>query len=205
MSDLFFIIKRYDGLLNKVFVLVKWFIFPFKKMEEYLPVEGEVVDIGCGEGVLTIYLALKSKKRRVYGIDLDKRRIVLAKKAAFELKNIRFLLEDALLWRKKVDAIVVSDVFHHFLPTDQENFLEKAYKLLRKNGILVIKEINRDDVIRSKLSRFWDYLLYPADSVNYWSTKKLVRKLKTLGFQVDFFRASVLFPGSTIVYICSKK
>jgi len=205
MNDLISVLTRYPYIKNKIFVLIKWFIFPFKQMEKYLPNKGEIVDIGCGEGVFSIYLSLKSKKREVYGIDTDKKRIDLAKKAAIGVTNLKFLVADAFFWEKKVAAITVSDVFHHFPTKDQEKFLERTYRLLNKRGYLIIKEINKDDLIRSKLSRFWDYLLYPEDQINYWSKSDFIRKLTEIGYQVFTKREAYLFPGSTILYICSKK
>lgn len=204
MNDLTLILKRYPDIKNKIFVLIKWFIFPFNQMEKYLPDEGEIVDVGCGEGVFSIYLSLKSKKRKVYGIDTSKKRIGLAKKAAKGITNLKFLVTNALFWGKRVDAIAVSDVFHHFPTQDQEKFLEKTYRLLNKRGYLIIKEINKSDFFRAKLSRLWDFILYPKDKINYWTAKDLNAKLKKLGFNVLVKRASLFFPGSTIVYICSK-
>lgn len=204
MNDLISILTKYPHIKNKIFVLIKWFIFPFKQMEKYLPDKGEIVDIGCGEGVFSIYLSLKSKKREVYGIDTDKKRIDLAQKAAIGITNLKFLVANALVWEKNVAAIAVSDVFHHFSLTDQEKFLKKTYSLLNKSGCLIIKEINKNDIFRAKLSRLWDLILYPKDKINYWATNDLVKKLKKLGFKVIVKRASFFFPGSTVIYICSK-
>ncbi|MCM8787386.1 MAG: class I SAM-dependent methyltransferase [Candidatus Omnitrophica bacterium] len=205
MSDLTSVFIRYPHIKNKIYILIKWLIFPFKQMEKYLPKKGEIVDVGCGEGLLSVYLSLRSKKRRVYGIDTDRKRIELAKKAAKGITNLQFFVQDALSWKKRVDAVVVSDVFHHFSPSSQEKFLKIAQQVIKKNGCLVIKEINKSDFIRARLSRLWDYILYPGDKINYWTIRKLVNRLKKLDFKVKVFRASLFLPASTIVYVCSKR
>lgn len=205
MKDILKLLKLYPGIKNKIFVFFKWLIFPFENIEKYLPKQGEIVDIGCGEGVLSIYLSYKERKRYVYGIDFDKDKIVLAKKAGQGFKNLEFKISDALSWDKRIDGLVISDTFHHFPRKTQELFLKKAATLLKKRGVLVIKEINKDDLIRSKLSRFWDFILYPKDEINYWSILDFKSRLKALGFQVSVKREAILFPGSTILYICSKK
>lgn len=205
MNNFIAMLRRFPGIKNKIFVFIKWFIFPFRKMEEYTGNKREIVDIGCGEGLLSIYLSLKNKQRKVYGVDIDRKRIELAKKAGQGLSNLRFITVNALKWKKKVDVIIVSDVFHHFSRGDQEKFLRKAGDLLYKGGCLMIKEINKDDPIRGKLSRVWDFLLYPHDEINYWSKTDMVAKLREYGFSVKVEREAVLFPGSTFLYICIKK
>lgn len=174
-------------------------------MEEYLGNKKEIVDVGCGEGLLSIYLSLKNTQRKVYGIDIDRKRIELARKAGYGLPNLHFMAMDALAWKNKVDVIIVSDVFHHFSANKQEKFLNNVSKLLNKEGFLLIKEINKDDPIRGRLSRIWDFLLYPHDQINYWSKTNLVAKLREYGFSIKIKREALLFPGSTLLYICIKK
>lgn len=203
--DFYYLIKRYSSLRDKIYVLVRWFIYPFYKMEHYLPESGIILDVGCGEGTFSIYCALKEKKRKVYGIDVDGRRIRVAKKASSDLDNTDFVIKDVLSWKKKVDAIILCDVFHHFKLKTQKIFLKTAYSLLNKNGRLIIKEINNKDFVRAKLSRLWDFILYPKDKINYWSREELTNNLQLLGFKVVSKREAIFFPGSTIFYICSKE
>lgn len=173
-------------------------------MEKYIPKKGEIVDIGCGEGVFSIYLSLKSKSRQVYGIDTSSQRLKIAKRAGKGLLNLQFCLTDALAWKQKVDVIIVSDVFHHFSKINQEEFLNRSYKLLNDNGCLIIKEINKNDFIRAKLSRLWDFLLYPEDKINYWSKEEFKQRLSGLKFNVTVKREMIFFPGSTVLYIAKK-
>lgn len=204
MNEIKSVLRYYPGTKNKIFVILKWLVFPFKQMEKYFPKMGEIVDIGCGEGLFTLFLALKQKKRKVYGIDLNSKKIKLAKQTSINLPNISFKIINAFSWKTKVDGIVISDVFHHFPKEKQEPFLRKTFHLLNNKGVLLIKEINKDDFVRSRLSRIWDYFLYPKDQINYWSKRKLIQTLTKIGFRVTVKRDAYLFPGSTFLYICSK-
>lgn len=203
-SSLRSLLSYYTSFSSKLYVLIRWFIFPFDKLERLLPSIGEIVDIGCGEGAFSLYCALKNQQRKVYGMDVDQRRITVAKKAATSLTNVTFIQQSALEWSKRVNGIIISDVFHHLSKNDQYKFLKLSYKVLKKNGVLVIKEINKDDFLRAKLSRLWDYILYPKDKINYWSKDKLVKALDNLGYSVKTSQEAIFFPGSTIFYICSK-
>ena len=44
---------------------------PFPLIEPFVPREGAICDLGCGHGLFSIYLALRSPARRIIGYDLD--------------------------------------------------------------------------------------------------------------------------------------
>ncbi len=203
-NELLNLLSKYSDNRNKIYVLIRWFTFPFETFERIMPKNGIVLDIGCGEGAFSIYCALKNNKRKVIGIDIDRKRLLTAKKAGKKIKNAKFFLKNALSWDKKVDAIVISAFFHHLKVEEQTVFLKNSFTLVNPGGRLIIKEINKDDFIRSKLSRLWDYILYPRDKINYWSKDKLVKALNYLGYSVKTSREAIFFPGSTFFYICSK-
>lgn len=205
MNNLIKLLNFYSTLREKLYVLIRWFICPFNTMEDNIPKKGLIIDVGCGEGVFTIYLAINSKDRKVLGIDIDSRRILSARKAARGMKNVSFEIRNATSIRSKINSIIISDSFHHFSKKDQINFLNICSKKLKSKGVLLIKEINNEDFIRSKLSRIWDFVLYPKDKINYWSKTQLINKLQELGFNVKTKKAALYFPGSTHIYICTKK
>lgn len=203
-KELIRLISKYSGHRNKLHVLVRWFIFPFAIIERYLPKDGTILDIGCGEGAFSLYCALKNSKRKIIGIDIDKRRILTAQIASKKVNNIKFAVKNALTWNNKVDAIMISDVLHHLNVDEQTAFLNKSFTLINPGGRLIIKEINKDDFIREKLSRLWDFILYPKDKINYWPKDKLIKTLVHLGYSVKTIREAIFFPGSTLIYICLK-
>ena len=205
MNALVLMLKRYSKFSDRVYVLLRWIMCPFERMEKYIPKKGMVVDVGCGEGIFSIYLAMISSKRKVIGIDIESRRLSLAKRSSSDLENIEFKNISATQLTDKCQGIIISDSFHHFGKEDQLTFLKICSKILTKNGILVIKEINKSDFVRSRLSRLWDFILYPHDSIRYWSKQDLELHLKSLGFSIKTKNEARYFPGSTLLYICTKK
>ena len=174
-------------------------ILPLREIDNFLPKEGKIIDLGCGEGVIARYLA-KAKTRKVVGIDNDKKRLQQSAK-----ENLEFIFSDIRNYvLKDIDGVVISDVLHHLNFNDQKKIFSNIYRGFNKNGVLVIKEIDSEEFIRSKLSRFWDYILYPKDRIHYWNSNELRNSLVALGFKVKIIRTNRFFPGSTTLFICKK-
>jgi len=174
-------------------------ILPLEEIDKNLPEEGKIFDLGCGEGVISKYLA-NNKTRIVIGIDSNRERLSKEK-----TKNLSF--ENADIRKasfKGSSGVVVSDVLHHLNLKDQKTLLAKIAKELKKGGVLVIKEIDKSEFLRSRLSRLWDFILYPQDKINYWHYKELKKFLREICFKVKFSRPCRLFPGSTTLFICKK-
>ncbi len=185
---------------SKIYDKLRSVILPLSEIDNALPKKGAITELGCGQGVIAKYLA-KRKDRQILGIDANGIRIGKSKTT-----NLRFRIGDITLINYiPQDGFVVSDVLHHLSFKDQKILLSKLNKALKKNGTLVIKEIDTSEFLRSKLSRIWDFALYPKDKISYWNSNELKKYLTRLGFNVSLIRASHLFPGSTTLYICSKK
>jgi 2-polyprenyl-3-methyl-5-hydroxy-6-metoxy-1,4-benzoquinol methylase len=82
--------------------------------------DDSVLDIGCGNGLLTYDVA--SKARNVTAIDIDERNIEWAKRN-HNKENIRYLCGDATQLRfvEKFDVIILSNVLEHI--EDRHDFL----------------------------------------------------------------------------------
>ena len=180
-------------------------ILPTKIIDSALPIHGLVYEIGSGYGILGEYLAKQKKSRNIVCIDTDSKKIILSQKM-FCLKNLSFIVGRAETFSyRKCQGIVMSDFLHHVHYDIQNIILKRAARSLDRNGILLIKEINRKDRIRRWLSRFWDLILYPKDHIYYREKSELKKYLETLNFSVDTRPAVLWFPGSTHIYICRKK
>ena len=178
--------------------LRSWML-PLRDIDDIIPKSGVIVDLGCGEGVTTSYLS-RVKTRKIIGVDNNPKRLQKSKQ-----KNLTFVLADIKKYPlKNVDVIIFSDVLHHLDYSDQKMLLKKISKSLNNNGLLLIKEIDTKEYIRSALSRLWDYVFYPQDKIYYHDANELKKYLQSLGFKVTFTRPSRLFPGSTTLFVCRK-
>lgn len=174
-------------------------MLPLEEIDRSLPRKGRIVDLGCGEGIVARYLA-KNSKRQVIGVDLDEKRL---KKSQFE--NLQFELADIRSYElKNARGVILSDVLHHLNFIDQDKVLINITKNLKKGGVLIIKEIDTLEFVRSKLSRFWDFIFYPKEKIYFSNSDNMSRKLTKLGFKVLLKRPARFFPGSTALFICKK-
>ena len=179
---------------------LKKIIWPLEQIDDSLPAKGRIYDLGCGEGIIAKHLARKKGERKVIGVDSDKDRLpkTSSKKLIFKTGDINtFNIKNA-------DGVVISDVLHHIVLEKQKKILNNVYIHLKKNGVLTVKEIDKEEFVRSKLSRLWDWVHYPHDKISYWNSHDLKKFLTRLGFDVNIKRVSRLFPGSTTLFICKK-
>ena len=182
-----------------IYGFLRSLILPLREIDNFLPPKGKIVDLGCGQGLIAKYLA-REKKRLVTGIDLDRSRLPKS-----SIQNLKFIYGDIKKFQpKNVSGVVLSDVLHHLFFSDQRKLLTRIASGIKKGGILIIKEIDTKEFLRSKFSRFWDFTLYPKDRIYYWDSKELENSLLELGFKVKIIRPCRFFPGSTTLFICKK-
>jgi len=97
-----------------------------------------ILDIGCGAGTLSFYLA--NKGHNVLGIDISSKAIkeCNASKKALGLKNTDFQRVDFpdRIPNGKFDVIIFTEVIEHL--EDDKKALQSIYKLLKPNGLMIL-------------------------------------------------------------------
>ena len=100
-----------------------------------------VLEIGCGIGTLTSYLAEKYKWH-VTGIDLDPEQIESAKSTYMENEHLRFLKADATglpFEEDEFDMVLSFMVLHHIPRRDRA--MEEINRVLKPKGLCVINDL----------------------------------------------------------------
>lgn len=180
-------------------------MLPLNKIDLALPKNGTIYEIGAGLGVIASYLAKKSNNRRIICIDIDENKINKLEKNN-SLKNLEIRIGDAVNFKyEDIHGAVMSDFLHHLNYSMQIKVLRNIVQSTKLGGVLVIKEINKNDGILRMLSRIWDFILYPYDKIYYRSVADWKKILCSLGFSVYVSRQVLWFPGSTFLFICTKK
>lgn len=197
--------NAWEAFLSKF----KFWEEPYEVVNKMLPDNGRIIDLGCGEGLLSNYLALASSKRKITGVEIAPERLVRAKKG---IKNAFFSVGDIIKTPyPKADAIVLFHVLHH-LPNknSQEKVIEKAKDSLKKNGKLIIVEVHLKPTIKYAAAWFADHFLVPWVFEKRFFTRAYFRReqewinmLKKVGFKIKITQASSGRPFPNIVFECS--
>ena len=192
------IIDLYSNVnYTKNFVKFRFWFGPLHEVNELVPRSGTILDLGCGEGILTNFLAVSATKRKMIGVELNASRVKQARKG---VKNTKFLTGSALTLKlPKADAIVVSHVFHHLgSRMRQEELLDVCFNHLKTKGKLIIAEVDRQFSLRYFFGWITDILLVPIFfekklldlQIYHRGRKEWKALLQKHGFKVTYIRVT---------------
>jgi 2-polyprenyl-3-methyl-5-hydroxy-6-metoxy-1,4-benzoquinol methylase len=133
---------RYQRTMVEQFVYWKLRCDPmFAVLDSVVPRQGFVLDLGCGYGVASHWLACFTDERTFLGIDYDEDKIRVAQRTAAEHPRIRFEASDILERDYPAcDVVLLLDVLHYWTAEKQQLILNKARPALRPGGRLVLRD-----------------------------------------------------------------
>jgi len=137
---------RYSSapIAARLFVHGRAFLSDLAVVERYVPKKGFIVDLGCGHGLFACLLREASPTRRVLGIDLDRRKIDIARAAIRDTQWLRFEVGDIVTEAPpKCDAVTLVDVLYLLPFEQQEQVLRNAATALGEGAPLVVKAQER--------------------------------------------------------------
>ena len=158
--------------------------------------DASILDLGCGTGTVALYLACKlGGKGKVLGIDINQERLLCARErlklmqaeiktalnCEFSSKNLFQLSPE-----NKFDLIYMEETFHHLEP--RLKAVRKIAATLKKNGILIISEVNA-------LNFFMQALLIKRRGL-----KTIINKTDERG-QVVLYGNERILPSSTLKWL----
>ena len=120
---------------------VRWATCPFPAVAAQLPAAGRILEVGCGHGLLSIFLALESADRSVVGIDVDEDKLTAARAAAAGLPVTFETVQGAELPEGPWDGIAIVDVLYLLAAADQRSLLRSCAAALAPGGVLAVKEM----------------------------------------------------------------
>jgi 2-polyprenyl-3-methyl-5-hydroxy-6-metoxy-1,4-benzoquinol methylase len=115
---------------------IKRLNFIIEALKTHLPAGAEVLDVGCGNGVISRGLGQQGFK--VKGIDVSEKAIAKARSlntlpnVAFEVVSAEQLMDDG----HRYYAVICSEVLEHL--TNPSLLLEVLHQLLRETGVLIV-------------------------------------------------------------------
>jgi 2-polyprenyl-3-methyl-5-hydroxy-6-metoxy-1,4-benzoquinol methylase len=205
---------RRSGLLTKLYLRLKFKICPLLAVEPFLPARGEIIDLGCGNGLFAALLTLGSAGRRITGFDLDPKKIRVAQELqeANAWSNINFRLNDIVdMDYPQADVFTLIDILYLIPYADQKTILRKCARSLRPGGMLVIKEMDT----RPRWKYTWNMIQetlavkvigFTLGSRFYFrSCPDFMTVLSSLGFETTVVELHRGYWYPHILYVCRKR
>jgi 2-polyprenyl-3-methyl-5-hydroxy-6-metoxy-1,4-benzoquinol methylase len=116
-----------------------------------------LLDIGCGLGLLGLYLHDAGFRAPVLGIDYDRSKIEAARRAAGQRADLRFDTADARLGLPAFSGqVCILDILQYFSGAAQESLVREAAARVAPGGLLLIRTGLREDNWRFRLTRAAD-------------------------------------------------
>ncbi len=195
----------------KPYLRIKFRICPVLRTEAYVPDKGDILDLGCGNGLFAAIMKLGSPARSIVGIDLDARKIAAARKSLGNLPHVDFRLGDiAATEYPKADACTIIDVLY-LLPVEAQNrILRMCAEALPPGGTLVLKEMDK----KPRWKYLWNMIQetisvkivgFTLGSRFYFRTRKdYVATLAGLGFTLEVVPLHRGYAYSHVLYLARK-
>ncbi len=197
-----------DGGFAGDFAKIRFWDAPYLEMEKMIAKKGNIVDLGCGDGIFANFLALKSKKRKIFGVEISKERLARADKG---IVNTKFLVRDVTkLNIPKADIILLVHVLHHLLSYPaQEELLHMIKTKLKKGGQLLIAEVEPNFSFKYLVTWFVDHFLVPwlfekrfYSPIYFRKPREWVELFKKIGLSCKIARVAKDKPFTHILFDC---
>jgi SAM-dependent methyltransferase len=105
-----------------------------------------LLDIGCGIGILALYLRARGFSAAIHGIDHDERKIAIAREV---MRDATFDVADARMEIEAGGTIVLLDLLHYFRGEEQARILTTAAATATT---VIIRDAIRDGSWRYRLT-----------------------------------------------------
>lgn len=143
-----------------------------------------ILDIGCGYGILANAIAERSNCNKIYGIEINEAKVEKAKNS-YSHEKINFILGDAtkINLEGKFDVVILSNVLEHL--TNRGEFLKKVKANIQPDRFLIrVPLYERDWRVPLKDELNIDYRLDPTHELEY-TTEILEHELAEAGLKIE--------------------
>lgn len=161
-------------------------------LEGEVPRRGRILDLGAGQGLIALTLALVGPEREVVGIEREERKVAAAKTAATGLANLSFRQGDILELNETVvfDVVLLVDVLYLWREAEKRRILQNAHAILRQRGLLLVHEVTTAPRLKYAFAVFQEWVALhmlrttAAADLHYISREENESLLRSCGFEV---------------------
>lgn len=181
-----------QSLFCRIYLHFRLIFLPIDKLESHVPLNGTILDLGCGYGFLSNYIAMKCPNRKIFGIDLASERIAVARTVSKNLLNVRFDVEDLNhLNAKDMNCILLIDTLHYFTESEQESIFLQCRKILISGGILIFRETVKEFTFKFLWNWIHESLMVGTmfttiknKKLHFLTLKRILKLIQSAGFEI---------------------
>lgn len=156
-----------------------------------------VLDLGCDCGWLSTKIKEKFNSE-IYGVDINQESLIEAEKKGINVLHYNLGQKDWPFEDESFDLLIAGDVIEHVI--DTETFVQECYRILKKDGLLIVSVPNINAYYNRLLISLGQYPLWieAAPNISFapfnvgWSTghvrafnrKAICKLLKYFNFEI---------------------
>lgn len=128
----------FTSWVDQIRPAIRYVLASFSGLSAIIPPHGHVLDVGCGDGLLAVYLKkIEKRTQRIVGVDIDERKIRIA--SQLDLPEVEFHHKDvADIPSQTFDIVTVVHVLY-LIPIElREQFIKHCVRVLKPGGTLVL-------------------------------------------------------------------
>jgi len=205
------VIRAYEDPVVRGYSWVRFWILRQRFLDEigqYLPERGTILDLGSGFGLFSLYYAQILPGAGFRGVDLNPRRVEMARGAAARLglPNVAYEVGDVTAWRADGEyaAAYMLDIVHHVNEEAVQPLLEQLWKALKPGGRLILKDVDTSPAYKRWFTYLLDRLMTPRGVIRYWPAEELQHLLEAVGFRVYRHLMVDYLPYPHVLYVCRR-
>ena len=152
-------------------------ICPIEPIIKSVPRNADVLDFGCGRGMLLLNLVASGRIKSGVGVEISEELVSQANSAKKQMEqllereidvNFEYRApEDILDFDRQFDAVLSVDVLHHVPKDIQLEVVNKLMDLVNEGGTFVYKDMCRKPFWRASANRLHD-LVVVREWINYF-------------------------------------
>ena len=152
-----------------------------------------LIDIGCGNGAFLAMFHEAAPAVKLSGLDLSREMAAQSKKRLPEADIVEGDAENMLFTDASFDAVSCHMSIHHH--PHPEKSLSEMYRILEKNGTVLINELTGPKWLRSFMN--WWFTKWPTGDHAVYSRAEMEEMLRKAGFK--HIRSKLITP---FTYVC---
>ena len=197
--------------MRRLYYTIRSGTAPFEKVLNYIPDNAEILDLGCGYGILISLINEKKSNCRITGIDINKNRIEALKKK--DPRN-QYIAGDILSEASKLlsenlefDCIILFDVLYLLPPERQREIIQVASRILKPSGVLLIKEMDKQAILRfawAYLQEFFSVKIIKMtktkwNALYFMSKEEIAKELRANNMQTEIVKMESMFHPHVLI------